>query len=128
MRALDVRRAVYTLLYLAAPCLLILALGRWADVMFWELFAAIWLVTIVGFVVFFRLRPCGFWALLIGVAASPLLVFIDEYRLGSEFLQYLVTALSFAFYAVPASVIALIALAVVEQRRKGALPDGKSGL
>ena len=107
-----------SLLYLITPCILIYISTKFEQSLFWVYVIGVYLFTLVGIVFFFRLRPCRFSFLLLGLILSPSLAFIYEYRLNSYFFSYLTTTLSSVYYAFPFVIVCLITLAIINFKNK----------
>lgn len=110
----------FALLYLLMPSILVLSLAYTdsSSFLFWIFVAIIYLTTIVGLFLYFKLRPCNFLAPLTGLIISPSLVFVYEYKLNSYFMKYLLTVLSTIYYALPFALISTIVFIIIKIKRK----------
>lgn len=110
------KKILPTVLYLLMPSILVFAL-EYVDsssYLFWRFVLIIYLITVVGLIFYFKLRPCNFLVLLIGLLMSPSLVFICEHIENSEFFPYLLTSLSIFYYALPFALISIIIFIVLK--------------
>lgn len=84
---------------------------------FWGIYIKlIYVITAVGMILFFKFKPCGFWALLAGLLASPIFIYIYEYNTFSYVMKYFGTWLVTVFYDLPFSLISLIVFAVMRAK------------
>jgi len=102
-----------TLVYLILPS--ILASGFvWLDVRTSLYLIAIHLITVVGIATFFIFRPCRFWALIIGLLVSPLLIFIIEWiNYTPDFINYWGTVFITLFYTLPSALLSTILFVII---------------
>lgn len=117
------KRALFAALYLLTPCFLFaLSLSPMIN---YSDFARIYIkliyvITAVGIILFLKFKPCGFWALLVGLFVSPTFIYVYEYNTFS-YMKYFGTWMVTVLYDLPFSLISLIVFAVKEGRklRKG---------
>jgi len=78
---------------------------------------AVYLLTIIGIILFFRYNLCGFYALVLGLLFSPLYPFLWARAItfyGDYFgFPYLFAVISTVFYTLPFTLVSIIAFAVI---------------
>ena len=74
-------------------------------------------ITIVGIILFFKFKPCNFFALLLGLLMSPLLVFICC-KHHSWLFKYWHTWVSIFVYALPFALISTIVFIIIRRKNK----------
>jgi len=119
-------RKVFTLIYLFLPSILVSA-PIWGDVfagssqgLGYVIF--VYLVTIIGIILFFKYNPCGFYALGSGLLLSPLYPVLWAVTLpfeGGVAMHYVLPAFAIFFYALPFALVSSIAFFIqIKTRNK----------
>jgi len=75
--------------------------------------------TILAIVLFFIYRPCGFWAVIVGLLLSPLYMYIHETWIDpSGWWTYLATVVIALFYTLPVVFLTTVAYIVIRLVKK----------
>ena len=117
---MSLKKILCTFSYLLIPSSLIFSLCFMdsSSLLVWMFVAMIYLVTIIGLGLYFKYKLSNIWVLLSGVAFSPVLPFIYEYKQNSEFFTFLVTTLSAVYYALPFALISIIVQIIINAKNK----------
>ena len=105
------KQALFSILYLVCPNLLVFAFSLlllYNKTSFGSI-AVLYFLSIVGVICFFKYKVCNFTFMIVGFAISPLLVFLYEHWLNSEFFTHLYSGQSFVYYAIPLVIFSFFA-------------------
>ena len=116
-------RKVFTLVYLLLPSILVSSI-IWIDpfvsiegFMYYTIF--VYVITVIGIILFFKFNLCGFWALMLGLLISPLYAYIHDTKMYTpDWINYLLTGFVSLFYTLPFALISLILFTVISIIRK----------
>lgn len=90
----------------------------WSDISAIGASIILYMVTIIGLLFFYRFRPCRMWILLFGFALPIPISYIGDYLNNSEYLTYVQTGLTTAYYSIPFIIISLTAAIISTIRKK----------
>jgi len=118
-------RKFFAFVYLFLPSILVSA-PIWGDVFAGSsqglgFVVFVYLITIIGIILFFKYKPCGFYVLILGLLLSPLYPILWAVTLpfeGGVAMHYVFAVLSALFYALPFMFISIIVFFVVRAKNK----------
>ena len=112
------KKILFTSIYLLTPTILTISSKYYRHIQLaWLFDILIYVVTMVGIVLFFKFKPCNFLALLLGLIL-PLFLFIHEYWKYPNFLRYIDIYIFIIGYAVPFALISTIVFIIIRRKNK----------
>jgi len=111
---------IFSLIALFMPTILVsgqIWLNNWFGTVFnlSTYLIVVWVISIILLTLYFIFKPCGFWAVIVGLIVSPLYPFMYEtiVHTPAGFLVYMYTVLVTLFYTLPFTLLSIIAFFVV---------------
>ncbi len=100
---------------------------RWSNISMIGASIFLYIITIIGLVLFYKFRPCSLWILPFGFALPVPICYVKDMMNDSEWLTYMETALTTVYYSIPFIIIS-VSIAIILTIRKYKLKRGCSNV